>query len=245
MGQKAKVSDEIKIRAVSDYLSGRVGRTYLCKELNICESSIRKWIMKYKASGEEGLLHTSTHVNYTDELKLTAVNEYLLGKASINDICIKYKISSGSVLQTWILKYNGHKTIKSQNSRGDMYMTKGRTTSYDERVEIVSFCISNNDNYQITAEKYEVSYQQVYAWNKKYRQGGPDLLIDHRGKRKKLEEMTESEKISAKVKLLEAENKRLQMENGLLKKVKVVERRRNGKTNILPLRNIMKKPGLQ
>ena len=27
-------------------------------------------------------------------------------------------------------------------------MTKGRKTTYEERIEIVSFCIANNDNYQ-------------------------------------------------------------------------------------------------
>ena len=48
-------------------------------------------------------------------------------------------------------------------------MTKGRKTPYNERVEIVAFCIENNDNYQLTSDKYKVSYQQVYTWVRKYK----------------------------------------------------------------------------
>lgn len=46
-------------------------------------------------------------------------------------------------------------------------MTKGRTTTYEEKTEIVSFCIANNDDYQMTSKQFEVSYQQVYTWVKK------------------------------------------------------------------------------
>ncbi|MDT2242364.1 hypothetical protein P7H22_21130 [Paenibacillus larvae] len=33
-------------------------------------------------------------------------------------------------------------------------MTKGRTTTYDERVEIVRFCIEHQHNYAQTADKF-------------------------------------------------------------------------------------------
>ena len=120
-------------------------------------------------------------------------------------------------------------------------MTSGRKTNYEERVEIVSFCIANNENYQVTSEKYKVSYQQVYTWVKKYKQGGHESLADRRGKRRNSGDMTETEKLAAQIKLLEAENKRLQMENGFLKKLKEVERRREEKTNIALLKNSTKK----
>ena len=34
-------------------------------------------------------------------------------------------------------------------------MTKGRKTTYEERIEIVAFCIANNDNYQMTSENFK------------------------------------------------------------------------------------------
>ena len=110
-------------------------------------------------------------------------------------------------------------------------MTSGRKTTYDERIEIVAFCIENNYDYQLTAEKFQVSYQQVYIWTKKYREGGAEALADQRGKRKDPEEMTETEKLAARIRLLEAENKRLKLEAGFLKKLDEVERRRTGKIN--------------
>ena len=105
-------------------------------------------------------------------------------------------------------------------------MTNGRKTTYEERTEIVAFCISNNDDYQATADKFNVSYQQVYAWVRKYKANGYEALMDRRGKHKQATELTESEKLFAQLKLIEAENKRLKMENNFLKKLKEVERRR-------------------
>ncbi|WP_195990357.1 helix-turn-helix domain-containing protein, partial [Clostridium sp. D53t1_180928_C8] len=77
----------------------------------------------------------------------------------------------------------------------------------------------------LTAEKYKVSYQQVYTWVKKYKENGYDALVDRRGKNKAFDELSESEKFVAQLKLLEAENRRLKMENDFLKKLDEIERR--------------------
>lgn len=50
-------------------------------------------------------------------------------------------------------------------------MTIGRSTSWEERIEIVLFCIAHNHDYCRTAEVHQVSYQQVYQWVKKYVSG--------------------------------------------------------------------------
>lgn len=105
-------------------------------------------------------------------------------------------------------------------------MTKGRATTYDERVEIVKYCIEHQNNYAETAQKYQVSYQQVYSWTNKYLTDGVDTLQDRRGKRKFEDEMSEVDKLRAQNKLLEAENRRKQMEIDLLKKLDEIERRR-------------------
>lgn len=104
-------------------------------------------------------------------------------------------------------------------------MTTGRKTTYDERVEIVAFCIANANDYNLTSNKYKVSYQQVYGWIKKYNTNGYAALVDRRGKHKIYDELNESEKYAIQLKLLEAENKRLKMENDLLKKLEEIERR--------------------
>jgi transposase len=71
-----------------------------------------------------------------------------------------------------------------------------------------------------------VSYQQIYGWVNKYEEKGVDGLIDKRGKRKPLDEMNEVERLRAENRMLQAENKRKDMEIAVLKKVQEIERRR-------------------
>lgn len=104
-------------------------------------------------------------------------------------------------------------------------MTKGRNTTYEERVEIVSYCIEHNNDYTSTMEKFGVSYQQIYSWVRKYNDKGAEGLLDKRGKRKPESEMTELERLRAEKRMLEARNKRLETENAVLKKLEEIERR--------------------
>ena len=51
-------------------------------------------------------------------------------------------------------------------------MNKGRKTTVQERITIVKDCLENGSNYGENAIKYNVSYQQVYTWVKKFSQLG-------------------------------------------------------------------------
>ena len=232
MSRKSKISFEEKLSSIKDYLDGNMTMRQIAIALQVNETTVLEWVSKYKTAGSIGLQNPSKNTYYPTEIKIQAITDYLAGKASLREICKEYQISSNSVLRGWLKSYNGHKIMHSHNSRSDKHMAKGRKTTYEERVTIVSFCIANNDNYQLTAEKHQVSYQQVYAWTRKYREYGPEALADGRGQRKNPKEMTETEKLTVQIKLLEAENTRLQMENDFLKKLKEVERRRAGKINI-------------
>lgn len=227
MGQKSKFTFDQKITAVMDYLEGRKSQIQLAQEYNANKKSVQAWIVAYQSMGENGLINSPKNFSYSAELKYAAIEEYLSGAGSLFDICKKYKIRSRSQLRSWIMKYNGHKKIKSSSNGGINFMTKGRPTAFEERVEIVKFCIENNRDYGKTIEKFKVSYQQVYAWVKKYDQSGVEGLVDRRGKRKDEDSMTETEKLKAKNKLLEAEKKNLQMELDLLKKIQELERGRS------------------
>ena len=105
-------------------------------------------------------------------------------------------------------------------------MTKGRKTTFDERVEIVQYCISHDHNYAETAEKYQISYQQARSYTVKYETGGVEALQDNRGKRKNPDAMSELERLRAEVKILKAEKERAEMEASFLKKLDEIERRR-------------------
>ncbi|WP_410865092.1 transposase, partial [Peribacillus sp. SIMBA_075] len=51
-------------------------------------------------------------------------------------------------------------------------MTNGRKTTFEERIEIVRFCIENQQDYTQAAQQFQVSYQQVYSWTNKYLKSG-------------------------------------------------------------------------
>ncbi|MFD0672660.1 helix-turn-helix domain-containing protein [Cohnella sp. GCM10027633] len=89
-----------------------------------------------------------------------------------------------------------------------------------------STAFSNNRDYQKTVSQYQVSYQQVYGWVRKYEAGGENAFQDGRGRTKAPEELTEADQQKLTMKKLEYENERLRAENALLKKLQEFERRR-------------------
>lgn len=226
MSHKAKISGPKKIAAIEKYLRGEDSLNHLATLLNVSYASIKQWLQTYHSLGPNGLLHTSQNTAYSVELKKAAVEDYLAGGNSHMNICKRYGIKSTCQLRNWILKYNGHEMLKTSGTGGTPIMTQGRATTYNERIEIVKFCIEHQNNYAQTAERFQVSYQQVYTWTSKYLKSGVDALQDRRGKRKSEDEMSEVEKLRAQNKLLQAENKRNQMEIDLLKKLVEIERRR-------------------
>ena len=105
-------------------------------------------------------------------------------------------------------------------------MTKGRKTTFEQRVEIVQYCISHTHNYAETAEKYGISYQQVRNYTIKYEKDGIDALQDNRGKRKSYASLTEIERLRAELKLEKSKRQKAEMEVSFLKKLDEIERRR-------------------
>ena len=223
---KSKHSPASKIEAVQRWLSGKAGQVTIARSLNISIACLQQWIRNYESMGAEAF-NPSFRKRYSPELKNAAVQDYLNGVASLDSISKKYGIRSRSKLQVWIMQYNGHASFKRLSDGGMSYMTKGRITTLDERIEIVSYCISHNMDYGKTIKQYGVSYQQIYGWIKKYEADGPDGLVDRRGKRKDESRMTEVEKLRAQLKLKDAENRRLQIENDVLKKLEELERGRS------------------
>ena len=163
---------------------------------------------------------------YSPEFKIQAIEDYKAGKGSLRNICKKYGIKDHKTLREWISCYNGQKEFRKRSgARGEIFMTKGRKTTQEERSQIVAFCIEHGKDYGLTVETYKVSYQQIYSWVRKYNEKGAEGLVDKRGKRKIESEMTELEKLRAENKMLEARNKRLETENAVLKKLEEIERR--------------------
>lgn len=223
---RRKISPEEKLQAVQEYLDGKGSMKAIAKRYGITRTPFRNWLVKYKAFGSNAFIRTGHNAVYSSAFKINVVNAYLNGEGSYVELTIKYKIPSWTTVRCWVLKYNGHEKLKTSGTGGYFIMTKSRKTTFDERVEIVQYCISHDHNYSETAQKYKVSYQQARNYTIKYESGGVEALKDNRGKRKTIEQMTELERLRAENKILRAEKERAEMETRFLKKLEEIERRR-------------------
>lgn len=221
---RKKISAKEKLAAIRLYLDGKATQNKIASTYGICKSSFNQWLNNYKSMGSAAFIRKGNQ-KYSKELKLQAIQDYLSGQGSYLNICKKYGILSTIQLRQWIKKYNSHEEIKSTTTGGYLIMTKGRKTTFDERVEIVRYCIEHEHNYTQTAEKYQISYQQARSYTVKYESGGVESLLDNRGKRKNPNEMTELEKLRAEVRILKAEKKRAEIEVSFLKKLAEIDRR--------------------
>jgi transposase-like protein len=221
---KKKYSPEEKIKIVNRALEGLQSINSVSLSYGISFTTLNGWIRNYQSIGSDAF-YNKGWTQRTIEEKEAAVIDYISGNGSIREICKKHKISDTKTLRRWILKYNGHEKLKASGTGGSTIMTGGRKTTFDERVEIVQYCIANNHNYAETSEKYQVSYQQARNYTVKYESGGVEALQDNRGKRKSENEMSELDKLRAENRILKAEKERAEMEVSFLKKLEEIERR--------------------
>ena len=105
-------------------------------------------------------------------------------------------------------------------------MTTGRKTTQEERIAIAKECLENECNYEAISRKYNVSYDQVYSWVKKFKEFGEAGLEDRRGKRTEDQvPRTAEEELKIRIAQLEHELYMTKLERDLLKKLDELERR--------------------
>lgn len=222
----SKISPVEKIQWMEKIIQNKESISSVASKTGVHYMTVDKWLRNYKSIGQEAFFRKGWTKRTTEE-KEAAVLDYLSGIGSLRDICDKYKIADTRQLRKWIMKYNGHEKLKDSGTGGTPIMTKGRKTTFEERVEIVQYCINHTHNYAETAENFGISYQQARNYTIKYEENGVEGLQDRRGKRKSQDEMDELEKLRAEVKILRAEKERAEMEISFLKKLEEIERRRN------------------
>lgn len=223
---KKRYLPEFKLELLLAYKKGDYTIQELCKKYQVTKYSFKEWMKRFEQYGIEGLQKNSSWKQYSKEVKETAVMEYLSGKYAQYEIIRRHEISGRAVLQRWVKHYNSHRELKDTSKGKVQSMTKKRITSWEERIQIVLYCLENDKNFQMTAETYDVSYQQVYQWVRKYNNGGDEALKDRRGRKKEEQELSLEEKVKLELKKLERENERLRAENAFLKKLEELERRR-------------------
>lgn len=216
---------DIKILASIEFLEGKNSISEIARKYGIKDKkTIRIWAKKYQVQGASAYI-SNTNNCYSKEFKTMVVEESLLGKESIENLCIKYCIGSKNTLKHWISLYNSDIELKSYEPKQEVYMADARRkTTFEERKKIVEYCISNEINYKKTAVLFDVSYSQVYSWIKNYNKTGNDGLADKRGHHKADDEVTELERLRRENLRLKRQLNEKDMIVELLKKVKDFER---------------------
>lgn len=224
MTHRTKSSPEEKLRLVLLYLAGEITNNKAAEIAGVHRKTMHDWIRRYRQEGLQGLAATESNRTYTSELKTEAVMAYLDGEGSLRDLCIRFKIRAKKQLQDWIKLYNSGKKLNSMS--GGSRMKKSRNTTLEERIQITQDCIASGYDYGGIALKYDVGYQQVYTWVKKFIKLGNAGLEDRRGQRK-LDQVprTPEEEAQIEIARLKRENYLLRMERDLLKKLEELERR--------------------
>ena len=226
MPQKQKLSAEEKAKVIEDYINNRISLSEAARRGGVVRDTISQWARNYEADGMAAFMTCKNRV-YSPELKRQAVEDYLSGMESQDEICRKYHIRKRMQLQVWIQVYNAHGDFNSRkNSGGGSYMKQGRSTTQEERVQIIKDCLASGKNYGEMALKYKVSYQQVRTWMLRFEAMGEAGLEDRRGKRKKDQTpRTELEKAQIEIEQLKHKLYLAEMERDLLKKLDEIERR--------------------
>ncbi|MBR4132341.1 MAG: transposase [Oscillospiraceae bacterium] len=226
MPNKQKVSAEKKVQIVREYLNDRISIAEAARRVGRDKETVKGWVNIYENEGASGFIHQENRT-YSVELKTAAVIDYHQGGGSLQTICRKYGIRDKHILRRWIKVYNAHGDFDSvKYSGGGSYMRKARSTTQEERLQIVRECLESGKNYGEMALKYNVSYQQVRTWTLKFEELGEAGLEDRRGKRKKDQEpRTELEAAQIEIERLKHELYLANMENHLLKKLDEIVRR--------------------
>ena len=201
MDKRIKFTKEQKIAIVKRYLEGGIGCTSLAREVGCSHQQILKWVYEYKEHGKDAFRDNLKHKAYTKEFQSNAV-EYYFQYGSVDQTAAKYCISS-RVLENWIKAYKDG-TLKDRIPMPEVYHMKGRRTTFEERKEIVHYCLMHDKNYKETAKTYSLPYSRVFNMVKKYEQYGDEGIMDAKAK-KEAKPLTEVEK-------LQRENERLRKE---------------------------------
>ena len=227
MSKRIKIDPSIKVKLVESYLRSEINVREAARQAGLAGNgtgAFRRWVLLYEAEGPTGLLPQKHYKRYPVTTKLAAVNDYLDGKGSQQEIAARYGLRSTHPLKNWLKEYNTHGVIRSHGSGGGSYMRKARQTTPEERLEIVRDCLANDKNYGAMALKYNCSYQQVRNWVIRYEKMGSAGLEDRRGRRAGTQpSRTPEEEMRDRIAELERMNRDLQMENDLLKKVRELE----------------------
>lgn len=185
MKSNAKHTLEELERYIHMYLSNGVSYTSLKRDhgLLLSHTVFGQKVLRYKKHGLLGIKH-SKRKYYCDDLKEEVVLKNIKNGIPVKQLAREYNIPSHETVRRWVVKYSEKHNFQNKKSNVDIYTMQSRKTSIEEKIIIVNDFLVNGLSYKYTAEKYHVTYNNVYSWVRRYREKGSRGLIDGRGRKK-------------------------------------------------------------
>ena len=198
-----------KLRLLSNYQDLDCSLGVFADYHEVRTANMTKWIKQFLLAGLAGLIRPKHNQKYSLKTKIAAVKDYQLNGLASREVLIKYKIRHIFQLKQWIIQYNSDKLTVTYATRKRV-KKMGRKVSFDEKKQIVQWTINHQNNYKEAASKYDISYQRVYSWVRKYlHDHNWEVLKDNRGRNKEKEPTNELERLRKRVRELEAFAKKL------------------------------------
>ena len=104
MAKRKHAADWILARA-REYLSGKGSDRQITRSNGLSGRSLLGWVRKYEEQGEASFMERAGNASCSKEFKVSCVLTALRGEGNVDDIVVKYNISSHSVLRHWIKQY--------------------------------------------------------------------------------------------------------------------------------------------
>lgn len=212
-----------KLTILEEFKQANTSYAAFAKTFNIGAEALKHWQTRYERDGIEGLEEAHQNNHYSKELKLTAILAYLAGKGTLEELTIKFGLRSHEQLRNWISRYNGDKTVTASPSRKQIPTMSRKTTTFEERIEVVEYVTKDNHSYSEAAEHFQVSYQQARMWVRKAEANGYPALMDNRGHRKQRDELTETEQLKLEIRQLKVQLKEKEIIEKFAKKLQELQ----------------------
>jgi len=192
--------------------------------LLLSKSTFGHQVLRYQENGLSGIQSRTKNNHYSKTFKEAVVQEHIEEGIPFSQLARKYHIPQPGTVRDWFIQYTRGEEIRGYAPKPEVYTMKGKKTTQEEKIEIVKDYLAHGLSYKETAEKYGVSYNQVYAWVQKYQNHGPVGLVDGRGRGKPDVIQSAEEKLRTENAALKARNEYLKAENAALKKLEETER---------------------
>ena len=220
-------SKSVKLRACEDYKNGVGTFTSIGRKIGSHRETVRQWWLKYENVGESAFDKVTLVQNYPDDIRSEIINKYLEGNESAKVIGAKYNIN-GSTIINWINKYY-YSNEDDSTTKGDNITMKSKKTTFEERLEIVSWVIDNKMNSKEASRKFDVNYTTIRGWVEKYlKDGSEGLVYKKRGKKvvaKDIDSLSEIDKLKYELEKERELRKQREFEIEVLKKKEEFEKK--------------------